>query len=86
MSKTSEGKPSERNYEEAVARLEEIVSQLEEGNLPLEASLTLFEEGIGLAKYCSEKLDAAEGRLQILLGFNEEGPKIGDFKLNPGEE
>ncbi len=86
MSKTNEGKPSERNYEEAVARLEEIVGQLEEGNLPLETSLTLFEEGIGLAKYCSEKLDAAEGRLQILLGFNEQGPQIGNFKLNPEEE
>ena len=86
MGKTSEKKPSERNYEEAVARLEEIVGQLEEGNLPLEASLTLFEEGIGLAKYCSEKLDAAEGRLQILLGLNEEGPKISDFKINPEEE
>lgn len=85
MSKTKEGKPSERNYEEAVARLEEIVGQLEEGNLPLETSLTLFEEGIGLAKYCSEKLDAAEGRLQILLGFNEQGPQIGDFKLKPEE-
>jgi exodeoxyribonuclease VII small subunit len=86
MSKTSEGKPSERNYEEAITRLEEIVGQLEEGNLPLEASLTLFEEGIGLAKYCSGKLDAAEGRLQILLGFNEEGPKIGQFQINPEEE
>ncbi len=86
MSKTNEGKPSERNYEEAVARLEEIVGQLEEGNLPLETSLTLFEEGIGLAKYCSEKLDAAEGRLQILLVSNEQGPQIGDFKLKPEEE
>jgi exodeoxyribonuclease VII small subunit len=82
MSKQNDGKPSERNYEEAVSRLEEIVGQLEAGNLPLEASLTLFEEGIGLAKYCSEKLDAAEGRLQVLLGFNGDEPKIGDFKLN----
>jgi exodeoxyribonuclease VII small subunit len=86
MSKQNDGKPSERNYEEAVSRLEEIVGQLEAGNLPLEASLTLFEEGIGLAKYCSEKLDAAEGRLQILLGFNGDEPKIGDFKLNPEED
>lgn len=86
MSKQNDGKPSERNYEEAVCRLEEIVGQLEQGNLPLEASLTLFEEGIGLAKYCSEKLDAAEGRLQILLGFNGDEPKIGDFKLNSEED
>jgi exodeoxyribonuclease VII small subunit len=82
MTKPSEVKPSERNYEEAVARLEEIVGQLEAGNLALDASLTLFEEGIGLAKYCSEKLDAAEGRLQILLGFNGDEPKIGPFKVN----
>jgi exodeoxyribonuclease VII small subunit len=86
MSKLSDGKPSERNYEEAISRLEEIVGQLEEGNLPLEASLTLFEEGIGLAKYCSAKLDAAEGRLQILLGFNGDEPKIGPFKLNSEED
>jgi exodeoxyribonuclease VII, small subunit len=85
MSKSNEAKPNERNYEEAVSRLEEIVGQLEAGNLSLEASLTLFEEGIGLAKFCSEKLDAAEGRLQILLGFNGDEPKIGDFKLNPEE-
>ena len=86
MSKIIDGKPSERNYEEAISRLEEIAQQLEEGNLSLEASLTLFEEGIGLAKYCSEKLDAAEGRLQILLGFNGDEPKIGPFKLNPEED
>jgi exodeoxyribonuclease VII small subunit len=86
MTKPIEGKPSERNYEEAVARLEEIVGQLEAGNLALDASLSLFEEGIGLAKFCSEKLDAAEGRLQILLGFNGDVPTIGPFKLNPEED
>jgi exodeoxyribonuclease VII small subunit len=86
MSKLNDGKPSERNYEEAISRLEEIVGQLEEGNLTLEASLTLFEEGIGLAKFCSAKLDAAEGRLQILLGFNGDEPKIGNFKLNSEED
>jgi exodeoxyribonuclease VII small subunit len=86
MSKLIDGKPSERNYEEAISRLEEITQQLEEGNLSLEASLTLFEEGIGLAKYCSEKLDAAEGRLQILLGFNGDEPKIGPFKINSEED
>jgi exodeoxyribonuclease VII small subunit len=86
MSKLSDRKPSERNYEEAISRLEEIVGQLEEGNLALETSLTLFEEGIGLAKICSAKLDAAEGRLQILLGFNGDEPKIGVFKLNSEED
>ncbi|MGE5581516.1 MAG: exodeoxyribonuclease VII small subunit [Bacillota bacterium] len=86
MNNINDGNPGERNYEEAVARLEEIVQQLEAGNLTLDASLALFEEGIGLAKYCAEKLDAAEGRLQILLGFNGDEPKIGQFKLNPEED
>ena len=86
MNQNIDGKASERNYEEAVTRLEEIVRQLEEGNLGLDASLILFEEGIGLAKYCSGKLDAAEGRLQILLGFNGDEPKIGPFKLSSEED
>jgi exodeoxyribonuclease VII small subunit len=76
--------PSERNYEEAVIRLEEIVAKLEAGDLSLDESLTLFEEGIGLAKYCSGKLDAAEGKLEILLGLNPDGPKLGPFKMNEG--
>ncbi|HEX3043652.1 MAG TPA: exodeoxyribonuclease VII small subunit [Bacillota bacterium] len=76
--------PNERNYEEAVARLEEIVAKLEAGDLSLEECLTLFEEGISLAKYCSGKLDAAEGKLEILLGLNPDGAKLGPFKLESG--
>ena len=75
-------KPSERSYEEAVTRLEEIVQRLENGDLTLEESLILFEEGIGLARYCSQKLDAAEGRLEILLGNSKE-PKLAPFKMEP---
>jgi exodeoxyribonuclease VII small subunit len=82
----NDGKPSERNYEEAVTRLEEIVQRLEAGEISLEESLALFEEGVGLAKYCSGKLDAAEGRLETLLGFNNGEPKLGPFKLNNTEE
>lgn len=80
-----DGNPAERSYEEAVSRLEEIVQRLETGELSLEESLTLFEEGIHLAKYCTGKLDAAEGRLEILLGFDGENPKIGPFQLNTEE-
>ncbi|MBR0040341.1 MAG: exodeoxyribonuclease VII small subunit [Oscillospiraceae bacterium] len=50
----------ELSYEEASARLQEIVSSLEKGNLPLADSLTLFEEGTALIKLCTELLDKAE--------------------------
>lgn len=80
MTTEKEGKPNERSFEEAIARLDEIVQRLETGNIALDESLNLFEEGIGLAKYCSERLDAAEGRLQILMGFENDQPKLADFK------
>lgn len=84
MSVEPEGKPNERSFEEAIARLEEIVQRLETDNISLDESLNLFEEGIGLAKYCSERLNAAEGRLQVLMGFENGQPKLGDF--NQDEE
>lgn len=80
MTTKKEAKPNQRSFEEAVARLDEIVQRLETGNIALDESLTLFEEGIGLAKYCSERLDAAEGRLQVLTGFENDQPVLGEFK------
>jgi exodeoxyribonuclease VII small subunit len=52
--------------EECLGRLEEIVSLLEAGNLPLEESLKIFEEGITLARHCARYLDEAERRIEIL--------------------
>jgi len=72
-------------FEAAMGRLEAIVQRLEAGDVLLEESLNLFEEGIKLAKFCSGQLDAAEGKLQILLGFEGEEPKLGEFKLNVEE-
>ena len=51
------------NYEEAAARLQEIVGSLEKGKLPLADSLTLFEEGTALIKRCTELLDEAEQKV-----------------------
>jgi exodeoxyribonuclease VII small subunit len=51
------------SYEEAVAKLEEILRHLEAGDLPLERSLSLYEEGVQLATYCARKLDEAELRV-----------------------
>ncbi|MEK7385517.1 MAG: exodeoxyribonuclease VII small subunit [candidate division NC10 bacterium] len=53
-------------FEDSLARLEQIVSQLEAGNLPLEESLKVFEEGIALARHCARYLEEAEKRIEIL--------------------
>jgi len=53
-------------FEAAIARLEEIVKSLESGNTPLDTSLSLFEEGVSLVKYCNRKLDTAEQKVKIL--------------------
>ncbi len=59
-------------FEEALARLEQIVQTLEAGNLPLEDSLKAFEEGIALARFCAKQLEAAERRIELLTK-DEEG-------------
>ena len=69
--------PRER-FEDALSKLEKIVSKLEEGDIPLEESLKLFEEGIRLSKFCNQKLDEAEKRVEILLKN-----KQGDLKPHP---
>ncbi len=61
-----------QTYETAIARLKEIVHKLERGNLELEDSLKLFEEGIKLSKYCDEKLKEVEERLLVLKTGAEE--------------
>ena len=58
--------PKER-FEDALNKLEKIVSQLEEGDIALEESLRLFEEGIRLSRFCNQRLDEAEKKVEILL-------------------
>ena len=53
-------------FEDALARLEQIVHTLEAGNLPLEESLKAFEEGIALARHCAKYLEEAERRIELL--------------------
>ena len=60
------GMPKEK-FEDALNKLEKIVSKLEEGDIPLEESLKLFEEGIRLSRFCNQKLDEAEKKVEILL-------------------
>lgn len=68
----------EMKFEESLRRLEEIVDQLEGGDLSLDDSLKLFEEGMALSKACAEKLNRAEERVQKLIKDEE-----GEFRLEP---
>ena len=54
-------------FEDALARLETIVSELEKGDLPLNDSLKMFEEGIKLSKTCLKMLDDAERKVEIMV-------------------
>lgn len=54
-------------FEESLGKLESIVEKLEKGDLALEESLKLFEEGVGLSAACKQELDEAEGKIQILV-------------------
>lgn len=66
-------------FEEALARLEDIVKKMEDGDLTLEESLDAFEEGIKLSRLCAKKLDEAERRVEILLKDEDETVEIKPF-------
>ena len=58
---------AQKTFEQSMKQLEKIVQELEDGDLPLEKALKKFEEGMKLTKLCSEKLDATEKKVSILL-------------------
>jgi exodeoxyribonuclease VII small subunit len=60
-----------KDFESAIAELEKIVKQLEEGDLALEKSLALFERGVTLSRYCHEQLGAAQRRIEQLTERGE---------------
>jgi exodeoxyribonuclease VII small subunit len=57
-------------FEDCLQRLEKIVQELEKGDVPLEKSLTLFEDGMQLSATCRKELEEAEGKVEILLKQN----------------
>ncbi len=63
---------AEKKFEKAMERLEEIVESLEGGELPLEDSLKVFEEGMKLARFCSHKLEEAEKKVTLLVRESDE--------------
>jgi exodeoxyribonuclease VII small subunit len=72
--------PEEPSFETALARLAEIVEALEKGDLPLERSLALFEEGVRLSRLGAERLENAELRVEQLLASSTTKPLALDDK------
>jgi exodeoxyribonuclease VII small subunit len=69
-----------KTFEASLNELEKIVKQLEDGDLPLEESLKLFEDGIRLSRECRERLTAAERRIEVLMKESD-----GTISLQPAE-
>jgi len=61
-----------KSFEEAISELENIVNQLENGDLTLEESIDYFQKGVELSKYCTKKLDEIEKKISLLIE-DEEG-------------
>ena len=68
-----------RTFEASLEALERIVKQLEGGDLPLEKSLELFEQGIRLSRECQERLSQAERRIEVLLRDSQGRPVTAPF-------
>ena len=69
----SEEDKKELNFEDALKKLEQNVMKMERGELSLDDNIKCFEEGTKLVKFCSEQLNKAEKKVEILLGKGEDG-------------
>jgi len=73
-------KDTNQNFESSLEELERIVRELERGDLPLEKSLELFEQGVKLSRACQERLNEAERRIEILTRDNQGRPVVRAFE------
>jgi exodeoxyribonuclease VII small subunit len=69
------------DFEKQLTALESIVERLEEGDLSLEESVQLFEEGMKLSEACKKELEAAEGKIQLLVDRGKGGMKVVDLDV-----
>ncbi|HEX4511877.1 MAG TPA: exodeoxyribonuclease VII small subunit [Polyangiaceae bacterium] len=85
--KDSSAPPQSISFEQSMERLTHVVEKLEEGDLPLEQSLALFEEGVRLSRLAQERLDAAQQRIERLLTVDAQGrARTAQFQSTDGEE
>lgn len=75
----TEKEPQGRSFESSLEALEEIVAKLERGDLALEESLELFEQGIRLSRECQERLSQAERRIEVLMRDQQGRPVVAAF-------
>ena len=76
-----------KSFEEQLKELEQVVEQLERGELSLEDSVTLFERGVKLSDACKGQLASAESRIQVLVQPRERGPvKVEDLAVDADED
>jgi exodeoxyribonuclease VII small subunit len=69
-----------KTFESSLEELERIVRELEQGELPLERSLELFEQGVALSRECQDRLNQAERRIEILVRDNKGQPTARPFE------
>ena len=72
---------SDITFENAIRQLDEIVRSLENGDIPLDEALALFEKGVKLTEVCSAKLNAAEKQIKLLVKDGDDMKKE-DFTAN----
>jgi exodeoxyribonuclease VII small subunit len=82
--------PKPKSFESSLEELERIVHELEQGELPLEKSLELFEQGVKLSRECQDRLNQAERRIEVLMRDNQGRPSVRPFdpekELNDSED
>ena len=77
---------TEKKFEEAMERLEHIVESLENGDLSLDESLKIFEEGMNLVSFCSKKLEEAEQKVTKLIRDQSGAYKQQPFEVEDKED
>ena len=75
-----------KDFEAAIAELETVVKRLEDGDLPLEQSLALYERGVQLSRFCHARLEEAERRIEILHERGELKPAPASFAADPPQQ
>jgi exodeoxyribonuclease VII small subunit len=77
---------SNKKFESAMEELESIIEQLESGDLSLDDSLAAFEKGVGLVKYCNQKLSEVESKIELLMKDKEGRLKLKSLNSIADEE
>jgi exodeoxyribonuclease VII small subunit len=75
---------AKKTFEQSLKQLEEIVAELESGDLPLESAIKKFEDGMELSRFCTQKLEETERRITILM--KDDGGNVIEKAFAPDEE